>query len=106
MFSVSQQCRRGLARTCGKHQHRRDEESVRDQLLRRGPHDQRSDARHEEEAFRAHRSHEQCHGSARYDMWVITNTRNGVITSPTNCEKTCLTTGVMHSGIGNQFCKL
>lgn len=68
---VSQQRRCGLAWTCRKHQHRGDEKSVRDQLLWRGPHDQRSDARHEEEAFRAHRGHEQCHGSSGYDVCVI-----------------------------------
>lgn len=73
VFPVSQQCRCGLARTCGKHQHRGDETSIRDQLLWRGSHDQRSNARHEEEAFRTHHSHEQCYGSSGYDLCVINN---------------------------------
>lgn len=67
VFPVSQQRRRGPVGTCGEHQHRGDEESVRDQLLRCRSHDQRSDAGHEEEAFRTHRGHEQCHGSSGYD---------------------------------------
>lgn len=73
VFPVSQQCRRGLAGTCGEHQHRGDEKSIRDQLLRCRSHDQRSDARHEEEAFGTHRGHEQCHGSSGYDLRVFNN---------------------------------